>query len=153
MKLKLHWQILIAMALAWLFYLMLGESSRIVEPLGVVFIRLLKMIIIPLVVLSIITGVARVGDSKKLGRLGVKTLAYYLVTSLLAIVLGLILVNLIQPGKVADLPPDLSFSSDQLHKPDSPLDVYRGLVNIFSDSVGAVIIAKSEGDELQPKGS
>jgi len=132
---------------------MLGESSRIVEPLGVVFIRLLKMIIIPLVVLSIITGVARVGDSKKLGRLGVKTLAYYLVTSLLAIVLGLILVNLIQPGKVADLPPDLSFSSDQLHKPDSPLDVYRGLVNIFSDSVGAVIIAKSEGDELQPKGS
>ncbi len=69
MKLKLHWQILIAMALAWLFHLAMGESSRIVEPLGVVFIRLLKMIIIPLVVLSIITGVTRVGDSKKLGRL------------------------------------------------------------------------------------
>jgi Na+/H+-dicarboxylate symporter len=68
MKLKLHWQILIAMALAWLFHLVVGEGSRIVEPLGVVFIRLLKMIIIPLVVLSIITGVAGVGDSKKLGR-------------------------------------------------------------------------------------
>jgi Na+/H+-dicarboxylate symporter len=67
MKLKLHWQILIAMALAWLFYLVVGESSRIVEQLGVVFIRLLKMIIIPLVVLSIITGVARVGNSNLKG--------------------------------------------------------------------------------------
>jgi Na+/H+-dicarboxylate symporter len=142
MKLKLHWQILIAMAMAWLFHLLLGESSRIVEPLGVIFIRLLKMVIIPLVVLSIITGVAGVGNSKKLGRLGIKTLAYYLGTSLLAIVLGLILVNLIQPGKVTDLPLDLSFSSDQLHKPDSPLDVLIRMVpvNPFAAAV--------EGDML-----
>lgn len=68
MKLKLHWQILIAMALAWLFYLVVGESSRIVEPLGVVFIRLLKMIIIPLVILSCYRRCGGGGDSKKLGR-------------------------------------------------------------------------------------
>jgi len=133
---------LIAMIFAWLFHLLLGESSRVVEPLGVIFIRLLKMIIIPLVVLSIITGVAGVGSSKKLGRLGIKTLAYYLGTSLLAIILGLILVNLIQPGKVADLPPDLSFSPEQLHKPDSPLDVLIRMipVNPFAAAVEGDIL-------------
>ncbi|MCH7650462.1 MAG: dicarboxylate/amino acid:cation symporter, partial [Nitrospinae bacterium] len=130
------------MALAWLFQLLAGESSRIVEPLGVLFIRLLKMIIIPLVVLSIMTGVAGVGDPKKLGRLGIKTLAYYLGTSLLAILLGLALVNLIQPGKVADLPPDLSFSSEQLHKPDSPLDVLIRMVPVNP------FAAAAEGDIL-----
>ena len=142
MKLKLHWQILIAMVLAWLFHLLMGESSRIVEPLGVIFIRLLKMIIIPLVILSIITGVAGVGDSKKLGRLGVKTLAFYLGTSLLAILLGLVLVNLIQPGRVAELPSDLSFSPDQLHKPDSPLDVLIRMIptNPFASAVEGDIL-------------
>jgi hypothetical protein len=61
---------------------------------------------------------------------------------LLAILLGLILVNLIQPGKVADLPPDLSFSPDHLHKPDSPLDV---LIRMFPVNPFAAAV---EGDIL-----
>ncbi len=142
MKIKLHWQILIAMALACIFQLLLGERSGFVEPLGTIFIRLLKMVIVPLVVLSIITGVAGVGDPKKLGRLGIKTLVYYLGTSLLAILLGLILVNIIQPGQAADLPPDPSFSPDRLHKPESPLGILIRMipVNPFA--------AASEGDIL-----
>jgi len=71
--------------------------------MGDVFIRLLKMVIIPLILSSIISGVANVGSTGNLGRLGLKTISYYLITSLLAIITGLILVNIIKPGIGADL--------------------------------------------------
>ena len=70
-----------------------------IESLGIIFIRLLKMIIIPLIFTSIITGVSGIVNSKKLGRLGLKTIAYYLLTSMCAIIIGLTLTNLIQPGQ------------------------------------------------------
>lgn len=71
--------------------------------MGEVFLRLLKMLIIPLILSSIISGVANIGTGKNLGRLGLKTFSYYIVTSLLAISTGLLLVNLIKPGIGADL--------------------------------------------------
>lgn len=71
--------------------------------LSTIFLRLLKMIIVPLIITSIISGVVSSGESKNLGSLGLRTMAYYLTTSLFAIVLGLILVNLIQPGVGVDL--------------------------------------------------
>ncbi|MBL7033581.1 MAG: dicarboxylate/amino acid:cation symporter [Candidatus Delongbacteria bacterium] len=72
------------------------------NPLAELFLRLLKMIIIPLIFTSIITGVTGVGDSTSFGRMGIKTLLYYLTTSFLAILTGLVLVNLLQPGVGAD---------------------------------------------------
>jgi proton glutamate symport protein len=66
--------------------------------IGALFLRALKMIIVPLIASSIITGVAGVGSGKSLGRLGSKTLVYYIATSTLAILTGLLLVNLITPG-------------------------------------------------------
>jgi Na+/H+-dicarboxylate symporter len=68
-----------------------------------VFLRLLKMLIVPLILTSIITGVVGVGSGRDLRRLGIKTFAYYIATSLLAIVLGLVLVNTIRPGVGARL--------------------------------------------------
>jgi len=62
------------------------------------FLRLLKMIIVPLILTSIVTGVLAVGDGEGIGRIGIKTLVYYLSTSTLAILTGLVLVNLIRPG-------------------------------------------------------
>jgi Na+/H+-dicarboxylate symporter len=73
------------------------------EPMGTVFLTLLKMVIVPLVLSSIITGVAGIGDTKKLGRIGVKTLLYYLTTSLSAILTGLLIVNIFKPGVGAEL--------------------------------------------------
>ena len=67
------------------------------------FLRLLKMIIVPLIFSSIITGVSNAGGTESLGKMGTKTLAYYILSSFLAIVLGLVLVNLIQPGLGVDL--------------------------------------------------
>ncbi len=70
--------------------------------LGVIFIRALKMLIIPLVLSSLISGVANLGGGDNLGRLGIKTLGYYMLTSTLAIITGLVFVNLIKPGIGAD---------------------------------------------------
>ena len=97
-KLKLHWRVLIAMALGTIFALIFKEDALFVAPLGTIFMRLLKMIIVPLILFSITTGVASLGDSKTLGRMGAKTFAYYFVTSILAILVGLTLTNIIQPG-------------------------------------------------------
>ena len=80
-----------------------GRSADWFGWMGILFVRLLKMVIVPLILTSIVTGVASVGTGKTLGRLGAKTLAYYMGTSLLAILTGLVLVNVIRPGVGADL--------------------------------------------------
>lgn len=105
-KLKLHWQILIALALAVPAGLLVGEDGRtlgipvlpVYRFLGTAFLDALKMLIVPLIMSAIITGIAGVGGTKGLGRLGGKTVLYYLMTSLLAILVGLTLVNITQPG-------------------------------------------------------
>ncbi|MFV0379104.1 MAG: dicarboxylate/amino acid:cation symporter [Mangrovibacterium sp.] len=103
LKLKLHWQILVALVIAVLYGLFLPDKLIYVSWMGDLFLRLLKMIIIPLIFSSITSGVTSMGTGKNLGRLGIKTLSYYLVTSLLAILTGLFLVNLIKPGVGVEL--------------------------------------------------
>ena len=111
MRLKLHWQILIALGLA----VAVGLSAGALLPtaaagglvaacqfVGTLFLNALKMLIVPLVLSSIITGMVGVGRSGALGRLGGKTLLFYVCTSLLAILVGLFLVNLIAPGLDGD---------------------------------------------------
>ena len=103
-----------------LFAMILGERSLVVEPLGVIYMRLLKMVIVPLVFTSIVTGVAGIGDSKSLGRLGGKTFGYYLLTSMAAILVGLILTNIIRPGVGVDILAGAeAFDPSQLKTPDS----------------------------------
>jgi len=109
LKLKLHWQILIAL-LAGILFAFLGRVfgfeefiTEKVSILGTVFIRALRMIIVPLIVSSIISGVTGIGSAENFGRLSLKTFSYYIATSLFAILTGLILVNIIQPGVGAQL--------------------------------------------------
>jgi proton glutamate symport protein len=102
-KLKLHWQILIALIVAILYGLFLSDYAYLLTWMGDLFLRALKMIIIPLILTSIVSGVTSIGDAQNLGRLGLKTITYYISTSLFAIVTGLVFVNLIQPGAGADL--------------------------------------------------
>ncbi len=102
-RIKLHWQILIALFLGILYGLYLTEYASWVEWLGTIFLRALQMVIIPLILTSIISGITQIGSGKNLGRLGVKTLFYYVSTSILAILTGLVLVNMIRPGVGADL--------------------------------------------------
>ncbi len=103
-KMALHWKILIAMALGVVWALMSGKfgwndfTSDWIDPFGKIFINSLKFIAVPLVLFSIITGVAGMGDPSKLGRIGGKTIGLYLVTTIFSISMGLILVNLFSPG-------------------------------------------------------
>lgn len=107
-KLKLHWQILIALCLAVVAGIITGKEASIFgisyfsiyDFIGTMFLNALKMIIVPLIVSSIIVGVAGVGGSKGLGRLGGRTMLYYMGTSLIAILIGLTMVNAIEPGIV-----------------------------------------------------
>ncbi len=103
MKLKLHWQILIAIILGIIWGFLFPGSVNYVSPLGDLFLRGLKMLIVPLVFSSIVSGVTNISEGSDLGRLGLKTITYYMSTSLIAILTGLMLVNLIKPGVGSDL--------------------------------------------------
>ncbi|MEX0997585.1 MAG: dicarboxylate/amino acid:cation symporter [Flavobacteriaceae bacterium] len=107
-KLALHWKIIIGMVLGIIWALLsstMGWSAftiNWIDPFGTIFINLLKLIAVPLVLFSIISGVANIGDPKSLGRMGGKTLLIYLITTVLAIGIGLVLVNVVKPGKLID---------------------------------------------------
>lgn len=102
-KIELHWQILIAIILAVLFGLYLSNFINYISWMGAIFIRSLKMIVAPLILTSIASGVANIGSAGNLGKLGLKTMTYYMVTSVFAITTGLLMVNIIQPGVGANL--------------------------------------------------
>ncbi|MBU1099826.1 MAG: dicarboxylate/amino acid:cation symporter [Bacteroidetes bacterium] len=102
-KIALHWQILIMLFVGVLYGLYLTEYVSYVEWMGTVFLHGLRMVIVPLILTSIISGVTNIGTGSNLGRLGFKTMLYYVSTSILAILAGLFFVNLLQPGVGADL--------------------------------------------------
>ena len=108
MRLQLHWQILIALVVAVVAGRLSGTDGSLLGVslyaaytfIGALFMNALKMIIVPLIMASIITGVSGMGGTSGLGRLGGKTLLYYMSTSLVAILTGLMFVNLLTPGIV-----------------------------------------------------
>ena len=103
-KLALHWKIIIGLVLGVLFGLLsssMGWNDFVIywiKPVGTVFVNLLKLIAMPLVVASLIVGVSSLSDVSKLSRLGGKTIGIYLATTVIAITIGLVTVNVLQPG-------------------------------------------------------
>ncbi len=103
-KLKLHWQIIIGLILGLIYGIIAANNgwgpftAAWIAPLGTIFINLLKLIAVPLVLSSLITGVASLSDLKKLSRIGGKTIAIYVGTTAVAVTIGLVSVNIIQPG-------------------------------------------------------
>ena len=104
-NLALHWKIIIGMTLGVVFGLLaitIGWdqfTSDWIKPFGTIFINLLKLIAVPLVFASLIKGVASLSDISKLSRIGSKTIALYLTSTVVAVTIGLLIVNTIQPGK------------------------------------------------------
>ena len=95
---KLHWQVLIALLAGVGFGWLAPTTSQNIGFVGDLFLRLLKMIIIPLIFTSLVSGIASLGDMRSVGRVGVRTVVYYTLSTTLAITVGLTLVNIIQPG-------------------------------------------------------
>jgi len=130
---RLHWQVLIAMLLGAVTGIVFGApAAERVGWLGDLFMKLLRMIIVPLVLTSIISGVASVGGGRALGRMFSKTLGYYVLSSLLAIAVSLFMVNVIRPGVGANMVDTTQAELPTLQTPESPVDL---LVNIVPENV------------------
>ncbi len=96
-------RILLALALGVIAGMIWGPGAASISWLGDLFVRLIRMVVVPLVFVTLVSGVVAMGDPAKLGSLGAKTLAIYMVTTLAAIVIGLILAAALQPGVGVDL--------------------------------------------------
>jgi len=97
-KIKLHTKIFIGLILGVIVGLIFGEKATIIEPVGTIFLRLITMIVVPLVLVSLMLGTASLGDIRKLGRIGIKTIVYFTITTMIAISIGLVLANIVNPG-------------------------------------------------------
>lgn len=112
MKMKLHWQIMIGLVAGAAFGIFaavnqLGDfTSDWVTPFGTLFVNLLKLIAMPLVFASLVTGIASLADVSKLSRMGGRTIGIYLLTTVISITIGLVVVNVLEPGK--SIPPEVS---------------------------------------------
>jgi proton glutamate symport protein len=105
-KISLAWQIFIGLILGIIVGAVFFGNPNIekyLQPVGDIFLRLIKMIVIPIVISSIIVGVAGVGDIKKLGKLGGKTILYFEIITTIALLVGLLAANVFQPGKGVDM--------------------------------------------------
>lgn len=137
---KLHWQILIAIGLALAVGVFLDPADGIGELtfyavfdfLGTLFLNALKMIVVPLIVSSIICGVASAGVGENLSRMGGKTIGFYMLSSFLAILMGLALVNLTAPGIINGQP-----AGDQLNL-TSPQELDETLAKVEGRGTGDI---------------
>jgi proton glutamate symport protein len=108
-----------------------NEAVNAVSWMGDIFLRALKMIIIPLILSSLISGVTNIGTGSNLGRLGLKTMGYYMMTSVLAIITGLLLVNILRPGVGAEI----NLSADVEGLVDKQKDFLDIIVEIVPDNI------------------
>ncbi len=145
-RLALHWQILLGLVLGAVFgsavNLIGGEAwiagvAAYVRPVGTLFIRLITMIAAPLVLASLIVGASSISDPRKLGRIGGKTLGLYLVTTAIAITIGLVLANLLQPG--AGVPEDVSAQLLAQFEAQASTRIERAVEVSFIDQIIAIV--------------
>ncbi len=141
LKFALHWQILTGICLGILFGIFFHQYTNYTEWLGQIFLRGLQMVIIPLVFSALVMGVSSIGESKDLGRIAGKTFAYYVTTTLIACILGLLLVNIFQPGKGMDLNLTETISS----VPATEVSFANQLISIVPDNI---VKAMAEGKML-----
>lgn len=135
-------QILLAFILAIFAGSLLGEHASYVQPLGDLFLRLIKFIVVPLVLASLVVGVASTGNVKKLGRMGGKTVLYYLATTAIAIVIGLAAGNLFSPGSGLNI----SEESAESVEAQEPPEIVDTILNIVPTNP---ISSLAEGNILQ----
>ncbi len=132
-KISLPIQILIALALGVIFGIFFHEYVKYISWAGDIFIRLLKMIVVPIVVSSMIVGVASIGKTGGLGRIATKTLTFYVVTTLVATFVGLALVNAIEPGVGSSLVNQASSAEHLAGAERVPLG--QQLINIVPENI------------------
>lgn len=134
-KIPLHTQIIAGLVLGLIFGLVVIKTNispdftiDYIKPIGTIFINALKMIAVPLVLASLIVGVSNLGDISKLSRIGGKTIIAYMITTVIAVTVGLLLVNIFQPGK------------------SLPAETRENLMALYDDAAGSTA---SQAEALQ----
>ncbi|RKL67303.1 dicarboxylate/amino acid:cation symporter [Salipaludibacillus neizhouensis] len=129
MKINFLTQILLAFLLAIVLGMAVGPEIEVVSPLGDAFLRLIQFIIAPLILATLVVGVAGNGDLKKVGRIGGKTVVYYLATSAIAISLGLGIGYLFAPGEGVDIPMEnIDESAAETGQQNSVIDTLLNII-------------------------
>ncbi|WOV83296.1 dicarboxylate/amino acid:cation symporter [Sporosarcina jeotgali] len=129
LRFNLVTQIFTAFVLAIILGSIFGSKIDFLQPLGDLFLRLIKFVIAPLILSTLVVGVASMSDPKQLGRIGVKTIAYYLSTTAVAIIIGLAVAFLINPGTGVNITADEgSIPEAAVAEPQSPIDTFLNIV-------------------------
>lgn len=133
MELKLRFnlvtQIFVAFVLAIILGSIFGSKIDFLQPLGDLFLRLIKFVIAPLILSTLVVGVASMSDPKQLGRIGIKTIVYYLATTAIAIIIGLSVAFLINPGTGVNISTDeSSIPEAAIAEPQSAIDTFLNIV-------------------------
>jgi len=138
-----------------------GEKAEHIKIVGDLFIRLLKMIIVPLIMASMVAGVVSIGNIRSLGRIGLRTFVYYVTTTLLAVLVGLLLVNVFQPGKAAVFETEPERQAEAVPSPGSvitdivPENLFKSMaedkvLSIIFFSLLFGVALSSVGDRAKP---
>ncbi len=144
----LYFQVIVAIILGILLGVYQPTLAESMKPLGDGFIRLVKMMIAPIIFVTIVTGIAGMQDTKKVGRVGIKAILYFEVISTMALIIGLIVVNLFQPGVGMNVDPH-TLDQTAVAKFVKPAQGH-GVVDFFMNIIPENIIgALAEGNILQ----
>ncbi len=144
-KLGLSSKIMIGMLLGIIFGYIFPSQGIAIKPVGDIFIRMIKMIVAPLIFSSLIMGIAGTGDFKKLGRLGVKSLIWFEVATTVALIIGLGVVNIFEPGVGVNIAENIDATAVQAASKKS-IDLVQTIVNIVPTNI---VDAMARGDMLQ----
>ena len=159
MKISLAWQIVIALFLGVIVGAFLHNSPEIrddivanfLQPLGKIFINLIKMIVIPLVLSMLILGIANAGDTKSVGKLGFKTIVYFEVITTVAIIVGLVAANIFQPGAGIDMSKLTTSDISQYQQTTQEVSEHaHGLVNTILSLIPSNIFAAMNDGHMLP---
>lgn len=156
-RLNLAWQVCIALFLGIAVGMLLHDSeyqgwwvSTILQPAGDIFIRLISMIVVPIVVSTMILGIASIGDAKSLGRIGFKTIVYFELITTAAILIGVGLGNFFQPGAGIDLASLTSTDITKYQTTQHVVEQQHGLVQVILNLIPTNIFAAMGAGTLLP---
>jgi aerobic C4-dicarboxylate transport protein len=130
-------QVLVAMALGVLVGWLYPEIGKELKPLGDVFLRMIKMVIGPIVFLTVVTGISGIGDMKKVGSLGLRTIAYFEIVTTAALAFGLLVVNIVKPGSglAPPVPTGAQQTTARIVAQTKQHSVLESIINIVPDNV------------------
>ena len=145
---SLYFQVIVGIVIGIALGALYPELGAQMKPFGDAFVKLIKMLIAPIIFLTVVTGIAGIGDMKKLGRVGLKALLYFEVVTTLALVIGLLVVSFFQPGAGINATPEslMRDATAAIYSTSQRTDVTDHLLHIIPDSV---IGAFTGGEILQ----